>query len=463
MNMQRRRRSLLDLSLSGNTGVDRILTDPYQRFRLDELAEGSSLDVHPEELRGRCIMISTARQLPAALALVLLDGIARRMVLCTPDLSPEHLWAAMVDAGIDTVVSDRTGPDVNVTHAADVVTCFDRIVAAESVADRDIETEWALFTSGTSGRPKLAVHTLSSLLGPLADGVGTASPAVWSTFYDVRRYGGLTILMRALVGGGSMIFSEAGEPVGEFTRRAGNEQVTHISGTPSHWRRALMSAATGRMAPRYVRLSGETCGQSILDALRQAFPDASIAHAFASTEAGFAFDVRDGRAGFPASRIGEDGDVTLRVEDGSLRIRSLRTASRYLGDNMPSLFDESGFVDTGDLVELHGDRYHFHGRRSGIINVGGLKVHPELVEAVINQHPRVQVSRVSGRSSPITGAIVSAEVVMNAMHNTAGFESNALKNEILALCRSSLAAHQVPATLKLVTSLEVAASGKLVR
>src|SRR5208337_2192382 len=119
--------------------------------------------------------------------------------------------------------------------------------------------------------------------------------------------------------------SNADEPLGDFLRRAGAEKITHISGTPSHWRRALMSAAIHCISPGYVRLSGEACDQPILEALRQAFPDAGIAHAFASTEAGVAFDVRDGQAGFPASLVNDQGpDVELKVEEGSLRIRSSR-------------------------------------------------------------------------------------------------------------------------------------------
>ena len=55
-----------------------------------------------------------------------------------------------------------------------------------------------------------------------------------------------------------------------------------------------------------------------------------------------------------------------------------------------ALTDADGFVDTGDMVELRGDRYYFVGRRGGIINIGGLKVHPEEIEAVINRHPAVQ-------------------------------------------------------------------------
>ena len=59
----------------------------------------------------------------------------------------------------------------------------------------------------------------------------------------------------------------------------------------------------------------------------------------------------------------------------------------------------------------HG-RYYFAGREDGTINVGGLKVHPEEVEAVINRHPQVSMSLVRTKKSPITGAIVIADVVL---------------------------------------------------
>ena len=146
--------------------------------------------------------------------------------------------------------------------------------------------------------------------------------AVWSTFYDMRRYGGLQIFLRAMLGGGSMVLSSALEPVGEFLVRAGTHGVTHISGTPSHWRRALMSNAAAKMAPHYVRLSGEIADQAVLDNLRAGFPEAGITHCFASTEAGIIFDVTDVQAGFPPGFIGRRGNVDVRLVDGSLRIKS---------------------------------------------------------------------------------------------------------------------------------------------
>jgi acyl-coenzyme A synthetase/AMP-(fatty) acid ligase len=221
-----------------------------------------------------------------------------------------------------------------------------------------------------------------------------------------------------------------------------------------------MSPAAGTITPRYVRLSGEIADQPILDLLRAAYPEAAVAHAFASTEAGVVFDVNDGFAGFPANFIGRlDGGVETKVEAGSLRVRSPRNATRYLGDAMPEITEADGFVDTRDVVELQDGRYYFAGRRDGIINVGGLKVHPEEVEGVINEHPQVRMSLVTARNNPITGALVVAEVVLKSGDDTSG----ELQQDILRYCHQLLPRHKVPASIRFVGSLAVSQTGKLVR
>src|SRR5262249_37509508 len=155
------------------------------------------------------------------------------------------------------------------------------------------------------------------------------------------------------------------------------------------------------------------------------------------------FAVNDGFEGFPASLIGPNRDgVEMKVVDGSLRIRSKRAANAYVGRRAAELTDADGFVDTGDMVELRGDRYYFVGRRGGIINIGGLKVHPEEIEAVINRHADVRMSRAKSRKSPITGAIVVADVVLA---EGAADRAKDIKDEIVAECRAHLASHKVPA------------------
>jgi len=238
--------------------------------------------------------------------------------------------------------------------------------------------------------------------------------------------------------------------------------VTHISGTPSHWRKLLMSGSAPGFSPSYVRLSGEIADQAVLDGLSKAYPKASIGHAYASTEAGVGFAINDGREGFPAHMVGDrNGGVEMKIEDGSLRIRSTRTAHAYVGRHAAALTDGDGFVDTGDMVELRGDRYHFVGRRGGIINIGGLKVHPEEIEAVINRHAEVRMSRAKSRRSPITGAIVVADVILA---DGCGPDcSEEIRADILAECRARLAAHKVPAVIRFVASLDITAAGKLAR
>jgi acyl-coenzyme A synthetase/AMP-(fatty) acid ligase len=431
---------------------------------LADLAHGTSLGGRLEELRDRSVVLLTKDQLSAALAVIELDGVARRMVLCPPDTAPEHLPNVMRDAEADAWVGDET-------NAASVPSVSIRTTARPELTRTDVPrrrsgaTEWVLLTSGTTGAPKLVLHTLASLTSALpATARAHAEALVWSTFYDIRRYGGLQVFLRG-VHAGSLVLSDPAEAVSAFLARAAAAGLTHISGTPSHWRRALMSGAAATIAPRYVRLSGEIADQAILDSLRAAYPEATVAHVFASTEAGVALEVRDGQAGFPAALIGAPGAVELRVAEETLQIRSPGTAQRYLGEGAEPLRAANGFVDTGDRVEERAGRYYFMGRRGGIINVGGLKVHPEEVEAVINAHPWVRMSLVRARRNAITGAIVTAEVVLATGGGGRGTPPAAevLTRELTDRCRRSLAPHKVPAMIRIVPTLEVSASGKLVR
>jgi acyl-coenzyme A synthetase/AMP-(fatty) acid ligase len=438
----------------------RAISDARHLLSLTDILSQTCLSDRVRELAGRSVLVSVSGQLLAALAMIEFDGVARRMLLCPPDLNPDHIQALIEDADIEAIVTDepRRWTDAGVyliigAHLPE---------RAKVPVKTERATEWLMLTSGTSGVPKIVGHTLEGLCGAIvADGPARGARPVWATFYDIRRYGGLQIFLRAIIGGGSMVLSEYGEPLADHVARLRERGVTHISGTPSHWRKLLMSGAGADFSPRYVRLSGEIADQAVLDGLAQAFPNASVGHAYASTEAGVGFAVNDGREGFPASLIGPDRDgVEMKIVDGSLRIRSRRAAHAYVGKRAAALTDGDGFVDTGDMVELRGDRYHFVGRRGGIINIGGLKVHPEEIEAVINAHAEVRMSRAKSRRSPITGSIVVADVILTA--DGAGRQKE-IREEILGQCRATLASHKVPAVIRFVEALDVTPAGKLAR
>jgi acyl-coenzyme A synthetase/AMP-(fatty) acid ligase len=439
----------------------RTISDARHEISLTDILRHSCLIGRSSELSGRSVLLATSGQLTSALAMIELDGVARRMLLCPPDLDPDRVQALLADAEIDAIVTDR--PLHLWDQDARLVVGAGLPVRAAVGWKTECATEWLMLTSGTSGLPKIVGHTLDGLAGAIiAEGPARHPNAVWATFYDIRRYGGLQIFLRAAIGGGSMVLSEPAEAIADHVARLRAAGVTHISGTPSHWRKLLMSGAAANFSPRYVRLSGEIADQAVLDGLARAFPYASIGHAYASTEAGVGFAVDDGREGFPADLIGRNRDgVEMKVIDGSLRIRSHRTARAYIGADAPPLADAEGFVDTGDMLELRNERYHFVGRRGGIINIGGLKAHPEEIEALINQHESVRMSRARSRRSPITGAIVVADVVLADGTDAGRYET--IRTEILGRCKESLAAYKVPAVIRFVERLDVTAAGKLAR
>ena len=224
-----------------------------------------------------------------------------------------------------------------------------------------------------------------------------------------------------------------------------------------------MSPAAHLLKPKYVRLSGEAVDQAILNNLQFVYPGARIGHAFASTEAGVAFEVNDGMAGFPSPALKDKSSAEVKIEEDTLRIRSAGNARCYLGDRAPALKDHAGFVDTGDVVQLRDGRYYFTGRRDGVINVGGMKVHPEEIESVIALHPEVQMCLVRGKRNPITGALVIADVVLKSTRASENLDARALESNILRFCREALPPHKVPAAIRLVSELPIAESGKVLR
>jgi hypothetical protein len=179
--------------------ADRIsLWDPFNKFedlpgrflsnletRIEPCDLAGLKDHRIESLRGRSVLIATKDQLKAAVALIELDGIARRLVLSPPDLSSEHLLHVMITAGVEAMVSDSGDSLVEPNPER----------PNKINANKCSETEWILLTSGTTDVPKLVKHALSSLTGALKKGAPNTqgNQLIWSTFYDIRRYGGLQI------------------------------------------------------------------------------------------------------------------------------------------------------------------------------------------------------------------------------------------------------------------------------
>src|SRR5947208_799522 len=73
---------------------------------MSDLLHGSSLDCHPSELTGRSILLATRDQLAAALAVIQLDGVVDRIIICPPETTLEEFPFLIEKGHVDTIVSD---------------------------------------------------------------------------------------------------------------------------------------------------------------------------------------------------------------------------------------------------------------------------------------------------------------------------------------------------------------------
>jgi acyl-CoA synthetase (AMP-forming)/AMP-acid ligase II len=315
-----------------------------------------------------------------------------------------------------------------------------------------------LTTSGTTGAPKLVRHSMERLLGRIRTAPASET-ARWLLTYHPASFAGLQVLLTALLSGSKIgAVSEGGVP--ELVVAALEVKPTHISGTPTFWRAFLIALGdrATELPLRQATLGGEMVDQQVLDRLRLTFPRVGITHIYASTEAGALFAVKDAKAGFPARWLEEEVEgVALRIHNGALEVRSPRAMLGYAsGEASPGLSD--GWLGTGDLVEQTGDRVYFRGRQDSMISVGGAKLTPEEVEAILLEVPGVNEARAFGVKNPITGQVVGVEILAEP-----GINRDELRAAVVRHAMARLPAYKVPRSIRFVDSMKLSQAGKKTR
>lgn len=316
--------------------------------------------------------------------------------------------------------------------------------------------EVVIFSSGTTGAPKGALHTWETLVSRTH-----SSPAFegarWLLTYQPAAFAGLQVFLHVLRNSGQLTFGY-GEPA-RLVALAARDHVTHLSGTPTFFRLVLSTALESTFAdlhPQQLTLGGEVVDEAILRSLKARFPQTRITHIYASTEAGVGFSVHDEKPGFPTSYLKKGSAIVeMKIVKGELFLKSASRMKRYVDEPTGP---PSDFIATGDLVRISDDRVYFVGRKKERINVGGNKVSPSEVEQVLLNLPIVQSARVYATKSSLTGAIVSADVVLHK-----GCDPVTARAAILEACQKQLTAFKVPRLLQFVNELPIASSGKISR
>jgi acyl-coenzyme A synthetase/AMP-(fatty) acid ligase len=429
---------------------------------------GTGLELEPGDstpLVGSTARVSSrgdVRQLADALLDTLQSKKIERALVVSDD--PEHILRA-VDA------CDRAGADLWIGHTNLPAAMLDDLVQRFGIQLRIGERDELLpasgegaapagrihmMTSGTTGAPKVAAHTLASLLSRVRNGakVSANREGRWLLTYQPTGFAGLQVQLTAVLSRGAIVVPEQRTPAG-FFEAARSFGVTQISGTPTFWRSFLMVVDPSTVKLRQITLGGEAIDQATLDRVRAKFPEARVTHIYASTEAGVVFAVHDGLEGFPAAWLdNENQGVWLRLVDGFLHIKTPNAMKGYTTEATQPLLDD-GWLATADRCEIAGDRVRILGRQDSTINVGGSKVYPLAIESLLLSLPSVQEAKVYGIPNPISGALVAADVVL-----VPGTAPDEARKAILAACREQLASYQMPRALKIVDAIRVGESGK---
>jgi acyl-CoA synthetase (AMP-forming)/AMP-acid ligase II len=250
-----------------------------------------------------------------------------------------------------------------------------------------------LFTSGSTGQPKVVLHNAARLLARYE----RPRPA-WRTlaFLLFDHIGGLNTLFHTLANGGTLVVCEERTPdaVCALIER---HRVELLPTSPTFLNLLVLSEAHRRhdlTSLQRITYGTEPMPEATLRRLREILPRAELAQTYGLSELG----ILRAKSKTPDSllmRIGGEGYET-KVVDSLLWIRAESAMLGYL--NAPSPFDGEGWFNTGDLVAVEGEYLRVLGRHSEIINVGGEKVHPVEVESVNSHEAQCDFNRSVSRS-----------------------------------------------------------------
>ncbi len=301
-----------------------------------------------------------------------------------------------------------------------------------------------LFTSGTSGEPKAAVHNFTKLLEKFKTPRKSLRTVNFLLF---DHWGGLNTLFHTISNGGVVLalHDRSPEKVCAFIEK---HKIELLPASPTFLNLLLISEAYKNYdlsSMKLITYGTEPMPESTLKRIKEIFPGIKLQQTYGLIELG----VLRSKSKSDDSlwvKIGGEGFNT-RIVDGMLQIKADSAMLGYL--NAPSPFTDDGYFITGDAVEVNGEYIKILGRKSELINVGGEKVYPAEVEDVILQLNNVADATVFSEKNPITGNIVCAKVSLKQDEDKKDFTKR-----LKRFCRSKLESFKVPVKITITNELQ---------
>jgi fatty-acyl-CoA synthase len=316
---------------------------------------------------------------------------------------------------------------------------------------RDDDPAVIFTSSGTTGAPKLVVHTQHGLAAH-ADAVASSfgyreDGAVVGAFLPLCGVFGFCTALGALAGGARLIFAQAFDGAAELIER---ERITHTNLSDEMLRRLLETPERLRTLREAGFAAFNLEPRPLIDAAPftayQCYGASEMQALVAHAPAAAPPEARAIAGGRPVSE-----DIEVRIADGEIQVRGPNVMAGYLGDEQATraAFTEDGFLRSGDLGHETELGFAYETRRAEALRLAGFLVSPREIEAFLEGCEGVEAAQV---------VAAGARAVAFALGD---FDADA----VLARCRAELAAFKVPERIVALDAFPMtdSANGRRVR
>ena len=294
-----------------------------------------------------------------------------------------------------------------------------------------------LFSSGSTGTPKGILHDFEQVAEKFRV---QRAPMITIPFLMIDHFGGINTILAITSSLGTVVTVDD-RSIAKVAAAIERYKVELLPVTPSFLNIMLMVRAHEEFdlsSIKRITYGTEVMPQVTLDRLSAAFPGVQLQQTYGLSEVGV-LRSQSRPDGSLWLRVGGEGFRT-EVRDGVLWIKSSYRMEGYL--NASSGFDEDGWFNTQDRVEVDGEWLRILGRVTDIINVGGQKVYPVEVEEVILGLDNIEDVVVLGESHKILGQVVTAKIRVKEPESI-----ESLKLRVRIACKAVLAPYKAPSKI----------------
>jgi acyl-coenzyme A synthetase/AMP-(fatty) acid ligase len=335
--------------------------------------------------------------------------------------------------------------------------------AAPPFADLEpLDPAFVLFTSGTSGEPKLVTHGQRYVTGQSLQATEwmAARPGelVWSTAAPGWSKSARNSFIAPWLGGAAALLQDERFDPARRLETIRTEGVNVLCMAPTEYRLIAAAGPIGELPSlRRAITAGEALGVPAFQAWK-AQTGLEISDGYGQTETGQVTGVRPGESAPPGSMGRALPGVRAAIVEGELVVDPSTVPTFFLGYDGASI--PSGMWRTGDQVRRDDEGWlFFEARADDVIISSGYRIGPAEVESTLLGHAAVRECAVLGVADESRGQVVGAAVVLRD-----GFAaSDSLVAELQAFVRAETAPYKYPRRVWFVDELPKTTSGKIHR